>query len=101
MSGNANNSSRGADLTEYRFHAICAFVEVRLSTDKDEVRLAREHIDDMRNDRLSFDFNQGLRGLVAGSLEALTKPGHWNDNLHWILRLLHQTETDQATQSAC
>jgi len=59
-------------------------IEVVLITDENEIALAREKVDHVRDDRLTLYFDQWLGNSVPGPTEALTKPGHGNNYLHEV-----------------
>ncbi len=53
-----------------------------LAADEDEVVVAREHVDDMGDDRLALDRDQRLGDGIAGAAETLAEARHRNHDLH-------------------
>src|SRR5687767_3043224 len=82
MRVNPNDFTGGTSFPKNGFHVIAGLIQVCLSTDENEVRLARKHVHHMRDDGLPLKFDQGLGHGVASSPKALTKSRHWNNNLH-------------------
>ena len=52
-----------------------------LIADKNEVPFIRKHVNDMRHNRLSFNFYQWLGDLVTRATKSLTKTRHRNNYL--------------------
>ncbi len=63
-------------------HGVGRLVQVVLVADEQEVRLAREQVDDVGQDRLAVHGYQRLGNSIARLAEPLSEPGHRYDDLH-------------------
>ena len=63
-------------------HVICWFRKMIAIADKDKIRFVGKHLNDMRNDWLVLDFNQGFGLSITYPTKTLTESRHWNNYLH-------------------
>jgi hypothetical protein len=78
----ADDAAGRAPPTQLLRHREFGRVEVVLVADEQEVGLAREQVDHVRDDRFAVDLDQRFRHAVTGAAETLTETGHGDDDLH-------------------